>query len=519
MTVRALAGGFGSVPDVEPERGERRSVAVIGAGITGLVTAYELLRRGVDVTLYEATSHAGGAIRTSMADGFLAEHGPNSFVTSAPVEALLSRLDLQDEVVEANPGANRRYVVRDGVLRAFPLSPLAMLSTPLFSLPAKLRVLLEPLVRRGVDEADESVASFVRRRLGREVLDYAVDPFISGIFAGDPESLSMAHAFPRVFELERRHGSLSRGLMASRAELRRAMRDAIREAKRDGTRPAPRPAGSPTDGGAAAPAADAPAADAPPPSRTRLISFIDGMQTLTDALEGALGSAIRLGTPVRLLHRHETRWMLEAGPDAAPRARTVDAVVLAVPAHSLAAMELPAALRRTSAPIERVEYPPVSTLTLGFRRSDVAHPLDGFGMLIPGVERRSLLGVLFSSSLFASRAPEDHVAITCFVGGARRADLAREDTDQLAGRVRGDLKALLGVRADPVFIKHVYWPRAIPQYTVGYGAIKEAAEATERAHPGLYLTGNYRNGVSVGDCVASGQQVAGRVAAYLTRAG
>jgi oxygen-dependent protoporphyrinogen oxidase len=197
----------------------------------------------------------------------------------------------------------------------------------------------------------------------------------------------------------------------------------------------------------------------------------------------------------------------------------VDAVVLAVPAHSLAAMELPAALRRTSAPIERVEYPPVSTLTLGFRRSDVAHPLDGFGMLIPGVERRSLLGVLFSSSLFASRAPEDHVAITCFVGGARHPDLAREDTDRLAGRVRGDLKALLGVRADPVFIKHVYWPRAIPQYTVGYGAIKAAAEATERAHPGLYLTGNYRNGVSVGDCVASGEQVAERVAAYLTRAG
>jgi oxygen-dependent protoporphyrinogen oxidase len=166
-----------------------------------------------------------------------------------------------------------------------------------------------------------------------------------------------------------------------------------------------------------------------------------------------------------------------------------------------------------------VEYPPVSTLTLGFNRADVAHALDGFGVLVPAVERRTLLGALFSSSLFPGRAPEDCVTITCFVGGSRQAERAREDTDLLVERVLLDLRQLLGVRGEPVFAKHVYWSRAIPQYTVGYQAVKDAADATEQQNPGLYLAGNYRNGVSVGDCVSSGQQVAERVATYLTRAG
>lgn len=490
--MRALADMIGNAPSTDGDSGATRSVAVVGAGITGLVAAYELRRRGVHVTLYEASGHTGGAIRTTHADGFLAEHGPNSFVTSAAVDTLIQQLDLQDDVVEASPGANRRYVMRDGALRPFPLTPPAMLGTRLLSFKAKLRVLLEPLVRARRTGGDESVASFVRRRLGREVLDYAVDPFISGIFAGDPETLSMAHAFPRVAELEREYGSLSKGLMAQR-----------KLAAPDRTVPT-------THEGAIT---------ASPPARARLISFVDGMQTLTDALEASLAGTLRMGCPVRLVHRNDSRWVVDAGQDGAARARTVDAVVMATPAHVLAAMELPAAMRKHAAPIESVEYPSVSTLTLGFNRADVEHPLDGFGMLVPAVERRNILGALFNSSLFPGRAPEGCVTITCFMGGARQSERAREDTDLLVERALLDLRHLLGLRGEPVFAKHVYWPRAIPQYTVGYQTVKDAADTTEHQNPGLYLAGNYRNGVSVGDCIASGQQVAERVAAYLTRAG
>lgn len=484
--------GASEPPDIE--RGEPRSVVVIGAGITGLVAAYELKRRGVPVTVFEAGSRAGGAIGTSLADGFLAEHGPNSFVSSAPVEALIARLGLHDDVVEANPDANRRYIMRNGRLVAFPMSPLALLTTPLLSFRAKLRVLLEPLVRGGAVGADESVASFVRRRLGKEVLDYAVNPFIAAIFAGDPERLSMAHAFPRVYDLEREHGSLSKGLVRSR----RAARDASKEA-------------SAADSGAHSATADTASA--------RLISFRDGLQVLTDTLADALGGTLKLATPVRLLHRGESRWIVETGPDGAVRARAVDAIVLAAPAHAVAAMELPASIRCDALPIEQVEYPPMSSLTLGFRREDVAHALDAFGVLVPEVEQRTVLGILFSSTLFPDRAPDGHVAITVFVGGARQPELARLQTDELVRLVRTDLRDMLGVRGEPVFAKHVYWSRGIPQYSVGYGAVKDAADATEAANPGLYLTGNYRHGVSVGDCIASGQQVADKVAAYLTRAG
>lgn len=486
--MRELVNQRDSVTSAEAERGGNRSVAVVGAGITGLVTAYAMRRNGVNVTLYESSRHAGGVIRTSFIDGFLAEHGPNSFVSSPAVETLLSALELQDDVVEANPSANRRYVVRDRRLHNFPISPPAMLSTGLFSARAKMRVLLEPLVRRRAEDGDESVAAFVRRRLGHEVLDYAVDPFISGIFAGDAETLSMAHAFPRVHALELAHGSMSKGLMAQRGAAKRA----AKVARANGEATPPRPA------------------------RARLISFLDGMQTLTDALEASLAGTLQLGCPVRLLHREGSRWMIDAGPEGATHSRMFDAVVMATPAHALSAMELPGALRKHAAPVESVEYPPVSTLTLGFHRRDVAHPLDGFGMLVPSKERRTILGALFSSSLFPDRAPTDHVSITCFVGGSRMPDTAREATDELIARVQLELSELVGVRGDPVFEKHVYWPRAIPQYTVGYQTVKSAADAMEAANPGLYLAGNYRNGVSVGDCVAAGEQMARRVEAYLT---
>ena len=465
-----------------------RTVAVVGGGITGLVAAHALHRRGVRVRLFEAGEQVGGAIRTTRTEGFLAEHGPGAFLTSPVADAVVRDLGLLPAVVEASATAARRFVVRDGSMVPFPMGPVSMLTTPLLSPAAKLRVLMEPLVPPPGGNGDESVAAFVRRRLGPEVLEYAVDPFVAAIFAGDPEQLSVRHAFPRVAELEAQHGSLSRGLMASLR--RRRGRSAV------------------------APGAEE-ASDVT--ARPRLISFADGMQSLPEALAAALGDAVHCRCPVRLMHRHGTRWALEAGPEGATTTHVVDAVVMATPAHVLSAMELPAELRQLSAPVEQVEYPSMSTLVLGFMRDEVAHPLDGYGVLVPSAERRTLLGALFSSSLFPGRAPEGEVAISCFVGGARGGERAREVTDLLVERLLYELRTLLGVDGEPTFVHHVYWPRAIPQYTVGYQAVKDAATAMETRFPGLYLAGNYRNGVSVGDCLAEGTLVAGRVAQFLGR--
>lgn len=471
----------GSAPRLNPEG--RCSAVVVGAGITGLTAAHALRQQGVSVVVLDAAPQAGGVMRTTHADGFVAEHGPNSFVSSPVVEQLLTALDLQQDVVEPDGAANKRYVVRDGHLHAFPLTPKAMLSTRLLSIRAKLRVLLEPLVPRYQSESEESIASFVRRRLGREVLDFAVDPFVSGIFAGDPDTLSMAHAFPRVTELEMVHGSLSRGLMVQRR----------------------RTASAPSAAGEA------------PASPARLVSFVDGMQTLPDALAASLGRSLHLNRPLRHLHAQDGHWVVESGEGHDAHTLIADTVVLATPAHALAAMELPAALRRYAAPIEHVSYPPVSTLTLGFTRQQVAHALDGFGMLVPRVEQRRVLGVLFSSSLFPARAPEGHVTLTVFVGGARHPQQAALNTEALLPAVLRDLKDLLGVTGNPVYTHHAYWPRAIPQYLLGYQEVKDAVARTEAEHPGLYLAGNYHLGVSVGDCVANGVLTAERVASYLGR--
>ncbi|MCU0648659.1 MAG: protoporphyrinogen oxidase [Gemmatimonadaceae bacterium] len=481
-------------PQSQPAHDTRRTVAIVGGGITGLTLALELKRRGFLSTVFEAGPIAGGNIRSSRFGDYLVEHGPHSLLTSTPILDLIGYLGLRDEMIAANAAVSQRFVVRGGRLRVFPTTPPAMLATRLLTWRAKLRVLFEPLVRARPDDVDESVAAFVRRRLGHEVLDYAVNPFVAGIFAGDPERLSLRHTLPRVATMEREHGSLSAGLMAG-FRARRAK-------------------------GRATPSDATTTTDATPPSAPTVISFRDGLQTLVDAISRALGSDLEVRTTVTSVHRRDDRWVVEAmatDRDEHAAARAFDAVVLAVPTHALSAMELPAALRKYSAPLESVEYPPVATVTMGFRRAAVRHPLNGFGFLVPAVERRAMLGTLFTSTLFPARAPEDHVAISSFVGGTRQPELATASTEATVAALLPDLATLLGVTEPPVFVKRVLWPRAIPQYTVGYDAMLEAAEQTEQANGGLYLVGNYRHGVSVGDCVTTANRTAERVAAYLAR--
>jgi protoporphyrinogen/coproporphyrinogen III oxidase len=254
--------------------------------------------------------------------------------------------------------------------------------------------------------------------------------------------------------------------------------------------------------------------------RPTVISFRHGLQTLIDAIATALGSDLHVRAPVSSVHRRDDRWVVEVSSDVegdASVSRAFDVVVLAIPTHALSAMELPAALRRFTAPLESVEYPPVTTITMGFRREAVEHPLDGFGFLVPEVERRAMLGTLFTSTLFPNRAPDGHVTLASFVGGTRQPSAALATTESMVASLMPDLQALLGVREQPVFVKRVVWPKAIPQYTVGYEHTQEAASSTEQAHAGLYLAGNYRHGVSVGDCVTAAQQTADRVSAYLAR--
>ncbi len=315
------------------------------------------------------------------------------------------------------------------------------------------------------------MAAFVREHFGLGVHRLsAPDPFVSGIYAGDPEKLSTCHAFPQLGQIEHTYGSLLRGHV-SLARERRARGE-------------------------------------PPP---QLISFAEGLQTLTDALALALPShTVERRVKIDALFPGPP-WELTWQRDGAAQTEDADAIILALPAAALATLRV--ADKQPLATLAEIEHPPVASLFLGFRREDIAHPLDGFGLLAPARERRVLLGAIFSSTLFPERAPAGHVAITVMAGGTRQPELARLPPDALLATVLPDLCELLGMHGKPVFTHHTFWPRAIPQYNLGYGRFLAAMMATEKKLPGLFIGGHVRDGISLGACIASGLRLAERATA------
>lgn len=473
----ARAGIFSAMPLPSPTSTHSPRVAILGAGITGLTTAWHLKQAGFTPVVFEKAARVGGAIRAVRTDGWLHELGPNSLLEgSAEVNAFVDALGLGARRVYAAPEARNRYIFRDDRLVPMPASPGGFASTSLFSLRAKLALLGEPWRKPAPADADESVADFVVRRLGREFLDYAVNPFVGGVYAGDPERLSVRHAFPKLHALEQEHGSLLRGALKRRN----------------------------TSGG----------------PKGRIYSFPHGLEELPRAIATALGDAVRLRTSVRAVRLREAGWELEVETDEEVTIEDFSVVVCALPATALAALNFegtPAAGRLAA--LREIEHPPVASVFTGFKRSDVLHPLDGFGVLVPQVEHRLTLGSLFSSTLFPGRAPEGHVAITSFVGGMREPELVQLDDRELLRVVQAELSRMIGARGTPVFTHIQRWSRAIPQYVLGYDRFKNAIAAMERAAPGLFIGGNCRDGISLANCVESGKRLTTCVATFLQSRG
>ena len=448
-------------------------VVVLGAGITGLTAAWRLQRAGFSAVVLEKSSRMGGAIGAVRSGGWLHELGPNSLLEgSREVAAFIEELGLGPRRLYASPAAKQRYIVRRGRLVAMPTSPWGFATTKLFSARAKLALLGEPFRARGSAEAEESVASFVLRRLGREFLDYAVNPFVGGVYAGDPARLSLRHAFPKLQALEREHGSLIRGALKRRNA-----------------------SGGP---------------------KGRIFSFPNGLGEIPAAIAAVLGDRVKLNTTAICLRRIEHGWEIECESDDRSWTEPCDAIVCALPADALATLKFEGvATSRELSVLKEIEHPPVASVFTGFRSADVRHSLDGFGVLVPQLERRLILGTLFSSTLFSGRAPQDHVALTTFVGGMRRPDLVGLEDRELLRVVQEDLGCLLGVSAPPVFTRIQRWTRAIPQYTLGFQRYKDAISAVEAEAPGLFIGGNCRDGISLSNCIAAGGRLANAVVRHM----
>jgi len=441
------------------------TIAVIGAGAAGLSAATGLRRSGHDVVVLEAADRAGGVIRSERRDGVLADFGPNSMLSPPPaMQQVLDELGISGTRLAANAAARRRYIVRDGVPRSVPATPMEFIGTPLLSAAAKSRLVFEPLQPQRVSAAEESLASLVRRRFGQEFVDYVLDPIVAGIYAGDPQRLSSSHALPVLATLEARHRSVLRGAMQAARDQR------LVKGAQEGT----------------------------------MFSFANGMQSMTDAMADGLDRALQLSTTVTGLQPRADGWDVLTARGENRRSWRVDAVVCTAPAHALPGIAFGGALPDAWARLATITYHPVAVVVMSFRREQVAHALDGFGVLVPAREGGQTLGTLFSSTLFPGRAPAGQVALTTFTGGARHPALALAPAAEIQRAVLDDLQRLLGVRGTPLAVVQHSWRKAIPQYEIGYAARLADMDQLEQANAGLFLAGSYRNGVAVGEVMTSG---------------
>lgn len=466
---------------------ERRRIAIVGGGISGLAAAYRLGREvatgaEIDVTLIEAGARLGGKIQTEHLDGFTIEAGPDSFLASKPAATrLCQELGLGDRLIGTRPDGGGTFILRDGRLEPLPegitmlvptrLGPI--LRSRLLSPRGKLRLAWELFVPPKRDGGDESVASFVRRRFGREAFDHMAQPLLSGIHGGDAEQLSILSTFPRLRESEQRYGSLVRAMLAQRR---------------------------------AAPARPAPSGSIP---RSAFLSLKGGMGDLVDALASALdGVDVRCKTSVESIARRETGgYRLRLGDGAALEA---DAVILATPAWASAGMleDLAPDLART---LRAIPYTSSATVALAYRAADIAGLGGGRGFVVPRVEQRELSAVTWVSSKFAGRAPEGMALVRGFVGGAGREAVVDLGDDLLIGVVRGELQAILGLEAEPVLTRVHRWRQAQPQYTLGHAERLKAIDRALGDLPGLRLAGASYRGVGIPDCIESGEAAAAAV--------
>jgi len=486
-------------------------VVIAGAGVSGLATGLAIQdlarQRGIcppALHLFEPQRQVGGKIRTIRADGFTCEWGVNGFLNKEPrTIELCRRLSLDDRLLPASGAFNKRYIYTRGKLRAVKMHPLKFLFSGILPLGAKLRLIRELWVpsRPPSGDSDESVADFARRRVGPVAFQTLVDPMQTGIYAGDPEQMSVVSSFPRVVEVEREYGSLIRGM----ARLGRERRRQGAPNSAASSRSAPK--------GREDPNSDLPGAG---PSG-HLTSFIGGMQTLVDRLAQELGPAVHCGTRVTRIERRDGggyRVALERDSGDI-ESMEADGVILACPAHEAAAIaaQLDADL---AAPLSEIAYSPLAVVCLGFPREQVAHPLDGFGFLVPRPEGLRILGALWTSTLFPERAPQGQVLVRVMIGGARDPDVLQLDDGELGALVQEEIRRVHGAMGPPSFVRLFRHPAAIPQYQLGHHQRLDRIERRLGGLPGLFITGNAYRGIGVNDCARNAHVLAAEVADWLS---
>lgn len=447
---------------------ENKKITILGAGISGLATAFQLQQKGYEVTVLEKKSEPGGSMISEKSEGFLVEYGPNSGLETTPViKQLVYAVGLSEEMIYANEKGNKRYILRDGKLFPLPMGGSQFFKTKLFSTKAKLRLFLEPFVGKSKDGYYQSISDFVRRRLGQEFLDYAINPFVAGVYAGNPDKLSVKSAFPKLYRLEEIYGGLIKGMIKGRKERKERDEDSKQDAK--------------------------------------MFSFKNGMQSFPKALASKLNQ-VQYNCEVLKVEKNDVEYRIIYTQNGEKKQLTAKKILSTMPAY-ISAKIFSTIDNNLSNHLNEIYYPPVMALSLGFNKKEIGQPLDGFGYLIPEKEKKSYLGAIWSSVIFDGRANEDKAAFTIFIGGARSPELFEMTEDELYKKVLLEFKETMKITGEPIFVRKKFWQKAIPQYNIGYIEHENYFEKFEKENHGLYLGGNYRGGISVGDCIKNSEKI------------
>lgn len=446
-------------------------ITIIGAGISGLSLGYALLqkRQDIDLKIFEAENRPGGKIWTERKNDYICEASVNGFLDNKPETLQLAR-GLSITPLRSSDNARKRYILIKDKLKLIPDNPKAFFTSDFLSLQGRIRVLAEYFISKGNSD-DESLETFALRRVGKEFYEKLLDPMASGIYAGDPSKMSIRSSFGRVFEIERKYGSLIKGFISL-----------SKEAKKTGKKASAGPSGV-------------------------LHSFNYGMYSLIDALNDYLKDKVITGKGVQSVHKKADFYELYFSDNTTYE---TNILIFAIPAYN-AGEVLQDLDPQISNLLKDIPYPPVTVVAFGMDKKKIKENTEAFGFLIPAKENRKILGTLFDSSIFTNRAPEGKILLRTFVGGARYPQLAMLDEGKLIDMVLSELKDILKIGAEPEYIKIFRWQKAIPQYLVGHHKILEQLEIHLSNHKGLYLTGNSYRGVSVNDCIANSFELANRI--------